>query len=55
MLKNKKLDIIIRGKTSKLSCPINQTWDGHPKIYLTFDDNKNVTCPYCKTRYQLKN
>ncbi len=56
MLKNKnvtKQEIIITRADLPLSCPINQTWAGHPKIYIDIQDKKKAICPYCGTIYKL--
>lgn len=46
-------EIIITKKDLPLSCPIKQTWDGHPKIYLNILSKKIVKCPYCGIKYRL--
>lgn len=51
--KNKKHEITITKKDLPLSCPIKQTWDGHPKIYLDITEKKKIICPYCGTTYIL--
>lgn len=51
--KNKKHEITITKKDLPLSCPIKQTWDGHPKIYLDLTEKKKIICPYCGTTYIL--
>jgi len=51
--KNKKNEITITKKDLPLSCPIKQTWDGHPKIYLEITEKKKISCPYCGTVYRL--
>ncbi len=53
--KNKNSEIVIDKKKLPLSCPAKQTWDSHPKIYLTFNDNKITICPYCSTKYKFIN
>jgi len=55
--KNKKIDqkeIIITKKDLPLSCPMKQSWDGHPKIYLNITEKKHITCPYCGIKYKLE-
>lgn len=27
---------------------------GHPRVYLTMDDDNQVVCPYCSCRFVLK-
>lgn len=53
--KKKKIypEIIVTKKDLPLSCPIKQTWDGHPKIYLDMSDKKIINCPYCGIKYKL--
>lgn len=56
MLENKnisKQEIVITRADLPLSCPINQTWAGHPKIYLDIKEKKKITCPYCGNIYKL--
>jgi uncharacterized Zn-finger protein len=39
-----------------LSCPTqNQlVWDAHPRVYLPIEEAGEVVCPYCGTKYILK-
>lgn len=39
-----------------LSCPplSVRVWDGHPRVYLPIEDIGQVVCPYCGTKYVLK-
>lgn len=56
MLENKKTskkEIIITRSDLPLSCPINQTWAGHPKIYLDIKETKKAICPYCGNIFKL--
>ncbi len=46
-------EIIITKKDLPLSCPVKQTWDGHPKIYLDISSKKIIKCPYCGIKYRL--
>ena len=46
-------EIIITKKDLPLSCPIKQTWDGHPKIFLDIKEKNKIICPYCGTHYKL--
>lgn len=48
------LEIIIKKTDLPLSCPIKQTWDGHPKIYLDIKEKKQIVCPYCGNKYKLQ-
>jgi len=46
--------IIVKKEDLPLSCPMTQTWDGHPKIYLDIKEKKQIICPYCGNKYKLK-
>jgi uncharacterized Zn-finger protein len=39
-----------------LSCPLRdeQVWNAHPKVYLPLEESGTVVCPYCGTKYILK-
>ena len=50
---NKQTEIKITKNDLPLSCPIKTVWDGHPKIYLDIIEKKQITCPYCGTKYKL--
>ena len=50
---NSEKEVIITKNDLPLSCPINQTWDGHPKVYLDIKEEKKIVCPYCGTKYKL--
>ena len=52
--KKNNIEIIIKKKDLPLSCPIKQTWDGHPKIYLDIKEKKQIICPYCGNKYKLQ-
>lgn len=45
----------IQDEDLPLHCPSVQSskWSEHPKVYLTLDDNGEVSCPYCGTLYKL--
>ncbi|MCB1711082.1 MAG: zinc-finger domain-containing protein [Candidatus Riesia sp.] len=51
--KIKYSEILVTRKDLPLSCPIKQTWDGHPKIYLNILERKMIKCPYCGIKYRL--
>jgi uncharacterized Zn-finger protein len=51
--KKSQTEIVISRSDLPLSCPINQTWDGHPKVYLDIAEKKKVICPYCGNIYKL--
>lgn len=55
-MKNKDIlekEVIITKNDLPLSCPIKQSWDGHPKVYLDIKAEKKIVCPYCGTKYKL--
>lgn len=39
-----------------LSCPPRdeRVWDAHPRVYLPIEETGVYTCPYCGTKYTLK-
>lgn len=39
-----------------LSCPPqgDRVWDAHPRVYLPIEELGEVVCPYCETKYILK-
>jgi len=53
MLKDKNIEILMKKNDLPLACPVKQTWDGHPKIYLNLFEKKIAICPYCGTKYKL--
>jgi uncharacterized Zn-finger protein len=38
------------------SCPMlgQQSWNAHPRVFLPIEDDGEAACPYCGTRYVLK-
>ena len=40
-----------------LFCPRDDTtlWSQHPRIYLPIEKDGDILCPYCGTRFILKN
>ncbi len=50
---NFEKEVSITKKDLPLSCPLKQTWDGHPKVYLDIKSEKKIICPYCGTKYKL--
>ena len=48
--------IIVDVKELPISCPSKHTenWNLHPKVFLEFNSNTTVNCPYCSQSYQLK-
>jgi uncharacterized Zn-finger protein len=43
-------------KDLPLSCPTQheQVWNAHPRVYLPLEESGTVVCPYCGTKYILK-
>ena len=39
-----------------LSCPSRDqlVWNAHPRVYLPLEEPGEVICPYCGTKYILK-
>ena len=39
-----------------LSCPPREdrVWDAHPRVYLPIEQTGEYLCPYCSTKYILK-
>ena len=31
------------------SGPRNETWNGHPRVFLPIQSNGTIECPYCGT------
>jgi len=56
-IKNNKSDVteVEKGQLP-LSCPMpgQSLWNQHPKVYLPIKPNQEVTCPYCGSKYRLK-
>ena len=52
MLKNK----YIKRAELPVSCPLkeDEVWNIHPRVYLSFDEKQEVSCPYCGTKFILK-
>ena len=40
-----------------LSCPTDEMelWNAHPKVYLPIEQTGKEVCPYCGTKFILKN
>lgn len=47
----------ISEKDLPLSCPPRdeRVWDAHPRVYLPIEEQGESICPYCGTKYILKN
>ena len=52
-----KKEYIINRKDLPLSCPTDQMelWNAHPKVYLPIEETGMEICPYCGSRFVLKN
>jgi uncharacterized Zn-finger protein len=39
-----------------LACPMpgQELWNSHPRVFLPIEDDGEAACPYCGTRYTLK-
>ncbi len=39
-----------------LCCPADSQdlWNGHPRVYLSFDSSGFTQCPYCGDKYVLR-
>ncbi len=48
--------IKVTRKDLPLSCPRPQDplWNMHPRVYLPIEDQGEVACPYCGTKYVLE-
>ncbi|MDK4535716.1 zinc-finger domain-containing protein [Kingella kingae] len=33
--------------------PKNETWNGHPRVFLPIQSHSQIQCPYCGTTYFL--
>ena len=43
--------------THSVACPPpeERIWDAHPRVYLSLNEDGQVTCPYCGTEFIVKN
>ncbi len=48
--------IILTPDDLPLCCPQDgqELWNAHPKVYIDIKPGQEVCCPYCSTRYLLK-
>ena len=48
--------IEVSAKDLPLHCPMPdmRKWNAHPRVYLPIEDTGQAQCPYCSTRYTLK-
>ncbi|UTW55600.1 zinc-finger domain-containing protein [Kordiimonas sp. SCSIO 12610] len=44
---------IVRVDTKKVACDGDEGALGHPRVYLTMDQDGKVECPYCDRLYLL--
>ncbi|HEX2581910.1 MAG TPA: zinc-finger domain-containing protein [Dongiaceae bacterium] len=42
---------IVAVKGSRVSCEGNAAAGGHPRIYMIFGKEKELSCPYCGRRF----
>lgn len=48
--------IEVTAKDLPLYCPTKEValWAMHPRVFLDFGELREVMCPYCGTKYRLK-
>ena len=48
--------IVITPHDLPLHCagPQNETWNGHPRVFLPIESNRTIECPYCGAVYRLE-
>ena len=48
--------IEITAKDLPLHCPMPDMvrWNAHPRVYMPIEETGEARCPYCSTRYKLK-
>lgn len=46
---------LVSRKELPAHCPPKDSskWNMHPKVFLSFDANGKVSCPYCGAKYKL--
>ena len=46
----------VRKSDLPISCPMpkHRLWDAHPRVYLPIEYEGRVVCPYCGSKYILK-
>lgn len=51
-----KSTIVITPDDLPLYCsgPTNESWNGHPRVFLPIESNGIAECPYCGTIYKLE-
>ena len=45
---------IIEIDKATTTCPTKESWNRHPKVFLTLESGKIVQCPYCGTKFTRK-
>lgn len=53
---NTQTFIEISAKDLPLHCPMPDMlkWNTHPRVYMPIEKTGEALCPYCGTRYKLK-
>ncbi|MGH8710997.1 MAG: zinc-finger domain-containing protein [Burkholderiales bacterium] len=53
---NKARPIEVTAKDLPLHCPMPSQllWNSHPRVFLPIEETGEALCPYCGTRYILK-
>lgn len=53
---NKQRDIEVTAADLPLHCPTPAMllWNAHPRVFLPIEKTGTALCPYCGTRYTLK-
>ena len=53
---NRKRDIEVTPADLPLHCPTPDMllWNAHPRVFLPIEATGTALCPYCGTRYTLK-
>ena len=53
---NTQTFIEITTKDLPLCCPMPDMlkWNAHPRVYMPIQETGEALCPYCGTRYKLK-
>ena len=48
--------IVITPHDLPLDCagPQNESWYGHPRVFLPIESNSSIECPYCGAVYRLE-
>ena len=52
----KQETIVITPHDLPLHCagPQNETWNGHPRVFLPIESNSSIDVPYCGAVYRLE-